>query len=174
MEHVREHIDLKNTGIYLMFVTGMRIGELAALKREDVDPEECTVRIIRTESRKLGNGCIEQVYVRDFPKTKAGIRRIVVPEKHRWILKELLRIGETTMFSPTRKAESKAGTSERDCTLYAGKQVFIKNHLIRYERLMGRYCLMQTLIEEPFWTSWDTQIFMLRRMIITETESPLI
>lgn len=78
--------DLKNLGIILMFVTGMRIGEVSTLKLEDFD--ENTVRIRRTETRYKMDGKY-YIEVKEYPKTPAGVRTIVVPDDYIWIIKSI-------------------------------------------------------------------------------------
>lgn len=88
LNYLKEHCDIKNAGILLMFVTGVRIGELAALKHEDLNPETGSVKIRRTETRYMENG--STVYdVKDYPKTQAGVREIVVPTKYQWLVRNL-------------------------------------------------------------------------------------
>lgn len=79
--------DRANLGLLLMFVTGVRVGELAALKREDLGTG--CVNIRRTETR-IDNGNHTNSYlVKDFPKTKAGVRSAIVPEEYNWVLSKL-------------------------------------------------------------------------------------
>jgi len=88
LNYLKEHCDIKNAGILLMFVTGVRIGELAALKHEDLNPETGTVKIRRTETRYMENG--STVYgIKDYPKTQAGVREIVVPTSYQWLVRNL-------------------------------------------------------------------------------------
>lgn len=86
MGHIREHPDCRNLGIALMFVTGIRVGELVALKHEDF--EGTTFKIKRTETKKkTDEGFV--YYVDDFPKTPAGYRTIIVPKDQKWIIDKL-------------------------------------------------------------------------------------
>lgn len=88
LNYLKEHCDIKNAGILLMFVTGVRIGELAALKHEDLNPETGTIKIRRTETRYMENG--STIYdIKDYPKTQAGVREIVVPTSYRWLIRDL-------------------------------------------------------------------------------------
>lgn len=76
-----------NLGIILMFCTGVRVGELVALKWEDI--VDNTIKIRRTEvSYKNDEGNI--VYeIREYPKTEAGIRTVIIPMEFINILKKL-------------------------------------------------------------------------------------
>lgn len=82
-------LDLLDLGILLYFKSGVRPGELVALKPEDVTGR--VLHIHRTEVRyKTDDG--KNVYeVRDFPKTEAGIRDVILPASAEWILKEIRR-----------------------------------------------------------------------------------
>ena len=88
IEYLKENQDMVNLGILLMFVTGLRVGELSALKWEDWDSNTGIVRIRRTEVRHYENhkGIFE---VKDFPKTEAGIRNVVIPQGCAWIIQKL-------------------------------------------------------------------------------------
>lgn len=80
--------DVRNDGVTLLFVSGMRVGELVGIKPQDIDLNSNTVKIRRTETRfKDGN---KTVYaIKEYPKTKAGIREIVIPSSYSWLLREL-------------------------------------------------------------------------------------
>ena len=80
--------DIRNDGITLLFVSGMRVGELVGIKPQDINLNSNTVKIRRTETRFKDGG--ETVYaIKEYPKTKAGIREIVIPSSYSWLLKEL-------------------------------------------------------------------------------------
>ena len=49
IKYLESHLDLSNIAILLMFVTGMRIGEVVCLKHSDFDGN--TIKIRRTETR---------------------------------------------------------------------------------------------------------------------------
>lgn len=86
--YLLENKDLVNLGIYLLFKTGLRPGELSALKKEDVRGN--VLHICRTE---ISYQCAPKKYayeVRDFPKTEAGIRDVVIPDTYLWIFKSIL------------------------------------------------------------------------------------
>lgn len=87
MEKIERYLiekpDIQNLGILLMFVTGIRVGELVALKHEDW--EEHAFRIRRTETRyKIEDGTYAYE-VKEFPKTAAGVRTVVLPEAWFWL-----------------------------------------------------------------------------------------
>ena len=77
--YLEEHPDIINLGLLLMFKTGVRVGELAALKHSDI--HDYTIFINRTETRFIGDDGVKRYSVKDFPKTEAGVRFAVIPEK---------------------------------------------------------------------------------------------
>lgn len=81
-------MDLKNAGIMLMFLTGIRVGELVTLKRSDFTGNTFNVR--RTEIRvKRMNEKGYEYQVKEYPKTKAGIRTVIIPENYKWLISKL-------------------------------------------------------------------------------------
>lgn len=83
-------LDIKDLGIILLFYTGMRPGELAGLEWQDVFKDR--IHISRTEIRYEDENSKYVYEVRNFPKTEAGIRDILIPEDASWIIKEIRRI----------------------------------------------------------------------------------
>lgn len=79
---------MRNLGILVMVLTGIRVGELVTLKHEDF--EENTFRIRRTETRYKDQKTGKNVYaVKEFPKTAAGMRTAIIPPDYEWIVKRL-------------------------------------------------------------------------------------
>lgn len=87
LSYLTENPDLKNLGILLMFLTGIRVGELVALKHSDFDGN--TFRIRRTETKYVDeNG--KYVYgIKDFPKSEAGVRTVIIPKTYSWVANKL-------------------------------------------------------------------------------------
>lgn len=83
----KEEHDLLALGILLMFVTGIRVGELSTLKWSDWDG--CSLRIQRTETRYKEEGGKYVYEIKETPKTPAGNRNAVVPPHCLWIIKEI-------------------------------------------------------------------------------------
>jgi integrase len=73
--------DKKTLGILLCFYTGIRLGELCALKWSDIDLEAGTVSIVRTVSRtknfEAGNN--RTILLVGSPKSRKSIRKIPLP-----------------------------------------------------------------------------------------------
>ncbi len=106
----------RHLGLLLCFVTGLRIGELSALKWEDIDSDGIYVR--RTE-RSWADEDGLHCEVINLPKTKAGKRYVPIPEQGKWIIDELKRLnpygefvfvnkGSRTRTGYFRKAMAKA------------------------------------------------------------------
>ena len=88
IKYMKDNLDVINLGILLMFKSGIRVGELAALKSSDLDGNEVHIR--RTETRYKDRETGKIIYaVKDHPKTEAGIRDVIIPNDSLWILKEL-------------------------------------------------------------------------------------
>lgn len=86
MKYLTENLDLNNLAILLMFVSGARVGEIVALKHSDFGEDYFQVR--RTETKyKTENGYVYRI--KDFPKSAAGVRTVVIPESYLWILRKV-------------------------------------------------------------------------------------
>lgn len=81
---------LLNLGILLMFVTGVRVGELSVFQWNDWNG--CAFRIHRTETRYKVDGGTYQYDIKEYPKTPAGVRSAVVPPHCLWIVKEIRKL----------------------------------------------------------------------------------
>ncbi len=87
IRYLEQNLDAKNIGILLMFATGMRVGELVALKHDAFDGN--TIKIRRTETRYLGEDGKYVYSVKEFPKSEAGVRTVVVPEDYTWLCSKI-------------------------------------------------------------------------------------
>lgn len=84
MDYLKNNLDITNIGILLMFLTGMRIGEVVALKYEDFDTNCFHVR--RTETRFTDSTGKYVCGIKDFPKTQAGVRSVIIPSDYLWLV----------------------------------------------------------------------------------------
>lgn len=88
MEYIKQHPDLKNIGIALMFVTGIRVGELVTLKHSDFNGTVFSIKREQTRHKKPSHhGYVYEVD--EFPKTPAGYRNVIVPTNQKWIVDKL-------------------------------------------------------------------------------------
>lgn len=86
IDYLVNHLDPWNIGILLMFVTGIRVGELVALKHDVFDGNSFKVR--RTETKYMENGKY-RYEVKEFPKSAAGVRTVVIPSDYAWLCNKI-------------------------------------------------------------------------------------
>ena len=85
--YCQDNLDLRNAGILLMFLTGMRVGEMSAIRHEDI--HDCAIDVRRTETRSAKPGGGYSYPVKEYPKTKAGVRTVVVPREYEFLVARL-------------------------------------------------------------------------------------
>ena len=78
IKYCEENPDPKTDCIRLMFMTGMRVGEATALKPQDLNMQNLTICICRTEDRATSGRT-----VKEKTKTEAGTRTIPIPKEFR-------------------------------------------------------------------------------------------
>lgn len=83
IDYLKNNLDTKNMGILLMFATGIRVGELVALKHDVFDGN--TFKVRRTETRFLGENGRYVYDVKEFPKSEAGVRTVIIPKDYEWL-----------------------------------------------------------------------------------------
>lgn len=87
LNYLEENLDVKNLGILLMFLTGIRVGELVALKHSDFNSTFFTIQ--RTETR-IPDGEHGYTYeIKNAPKTTAGQRTVIIPEGYAWVAQKI-------------------------------------------------------------------------------------
>ena len=87
IESIRENPYPNNLAVALMFATGMRVGEVVALKHSDFHGMSVTIQ--RSETRyRMPNGKYNYL-IQDHPKTEAGFRTIVIPDSFKWVVDKL-------------------------------------------------------------------------------------
>lgn len=90
---------IRDLGVLLAFETGMRVGELSALKKEDIIKSRKCIHIQRTEVTYKEPETKERVCeVRDFPKTEAGDRYLIIPDSAITILDEILALSKNSEY----------------------------------------------------------------------------
>ena len=83
-DYLKNNVDIWNMGLLLQFQTGMRIGELCVLERSDIRPRSILVN--KTEVKYKDDEGKWKVKVKQFAKTEAGNREIVIPKTAFWTL----------------------------------------------------------------------------------------
>lgn len=96
IRYLEENCDLRNLGVLLMFGTGIRVGELVTLKKEDFCGN--VIKIRRTETRYQNENGRYIYAVKEFPKSEAGVRNVVIPNDYTWVIKKLLHINPFTEY----------------------------------------------------------------------------
>ena len=120
---LEDNLDIWNMALLLILVTGLRGGEAVALKREDVKCDESNyyIEVHCTETRyKKDDAYVYEI--KDTPKTEAGIREVIVPQKYNWLCIELLNrtsIGNYIFTNPQKgnrlTTNSLRRRQERNC-----------------------------------------------------------
>ena len=107
ISHIQENFTFRNLGIYICLCAGMRIGEICALKWEDIDTENGIISVKKTIQRVyMIEG--EERYtelILDSPKTKNSIRDIPMTRDLLKLLKPLKRIVNNNYFVLTNEAK---------------------------------------------------------------------
>ncbi|MCC8081080.1 MAG: tyrosine-type recombinase/integrase [Lachnospiraceae bacterium] len=92
VRYLIRHPDVWNLGILLMFMSGIRVGELVALKWDCFQPDVIYIR--RTETRFRDGDGPYQYAIKEFPKTQAGWRAVVLPQAYQWIYDAFKNLNE--------------------------------------------------------------------------------
>lgn len=120
VNYLEENLDSLNIGILLMFVTGIRVGELVTLKHDVFDGD--TLKIRRTETKypvKKGRYAYE---VKEYPKSEAGVRTVVIPEAYKWLCSKVRTLNPSGEYIFVNKDGERITTNcirrrlERNCT----------------------------------------------------------
>lgn len=86
-EYFLKKHDIRSLGLFILFETGMRVGELSALKQEDIRGDVIIIR--RTEIKvKDDETRHNNIGVEDCTKTDAGTRKVIVSEEGQRVLRE--------------------------------------------------------------------------------------
>ncbi|MBB2145743.1 tyrosine-type recombinase/integrase [Pedobacter sp. LMG 31464] len=106
MGYVEANFTFRNLGIFMCLSAGMRIGEVCALKWEDVDTEQGVIRVRRTIQRiyVVDEGERRTELVIDTPKTKNSIRDIPMGKDLLRMLKPMKKIVNSSFFVLTNEA----------------------------------------------------------------------
>lgn len=107
MQYVVDNFTFRNLGIYICLSTGMRIGEVCALKWSDIDLGTETIHVNRT---------IERIYIIEgderrtelvigTPKTKNSIREIPISKELMKLIRPLKKLVNDEYFVITNEAK---------------------------------------------------------------------
>ena len=88
--YVSAHLNSYNAGIIISLNTGLRIGEVCALKWEDVDFDENVIYVRKTILRvKDINNPNKSKVIIDRPKTDAAVRWVPINRKLEYVLRKI-------------------------------------------------------------------------------------
>lgn len=103
VSYLSKDLTPQNLAILLQIYTGVRVGELTALKPEDNNKSRY-LRICRTEYTYFDTELNKRVTsVKDFPKTEDGIRTIILPKEAQDILNLAMHRAGEYLFSQNGK-----------------------------------------------------------------------
>ena len=96
INHIGESNNLNDIAILFAIYTGMRVGEIVALKWEDVCSNQIHVNRTQIKYKDESGKIIHEI--RNFPKTEAGIRDVVVLPELKAVIKRLRKINTFTEY----------------------------------------------------------------------------
>lgn len=120
-----DNINTTTLGIYFCLYTGLRIGELCALKWENIDIKNKKVKINKTITRIKNpsmNSDVKTVVVMDEPKSSSSIREIPIPDFIIPILRKISKDVIPTDFFVTGN----------------GSFVETRTYFNRYKKILGK------------------------------------
>ncbi|MCD8291111.1 MAG: tyrosine-type recombinase/integrase [Prevotella sp.] len=94
MVYIKKNFTFRNLGVYISLCTGLRIGEICALKWGDIDIENETITVCRTIERIyiMEDGKKYTEIIINTPKTKNSYREIPIVKELVAILRPLKKI----------------------------------------------------------------------------------
>lgn len=107
LKYIHDNFTFRNLGIYICLSTGLRIGEVCALKWSDIDITAGTISIQRTIERIyiVDNGEKHTEVVINTPKTKNSFREIPMSKELLSIVKPLKKIVNDNFFVLTNESD---------------------------------------------------------------------
>ncbi|MCD8032054.1 MAG: site-specific integrase [Bacteroides sp.] len=100
MNYLQEYFTFRNLGIYICLSVGIRIGEVCALKWEDIDVDSGVIHIRKTIQRIyiIEEGRRRTELLLDTPKTKQSIREIPMSRELLKMLKPIKKVVNESFF----------------------------------------------------------------------------
>ena len=100
LDHIKANFSFKSLGIYLCLTTGLRIGEICALRWEDIDVLTGILHVKRTIERIYiieGKRKHTELVIND-PKTSNSIREIPLSAEALSLIKPLMKVVNTGFY----------------------------------------------------------------------------
>ena len=100
MEYICNHVTVRNLGIYICLNTGLRIGEICALKWSDIDMAKGVIRVRRAIGRIYipDRGKCRTELVIDTPKTGNSIRDIPMTKELSGMLRPFMKTADRNFY----------------------------------------------------------------------------
>lgn len=92
LTYISQHEKIRELGILLAIHTGVRPGELSALKREDVNLKNKSIHVQRSEVKYKDEDGANVIGVKEFPKTDAGDRYLLLNDAAYETVRKILRL----------------------------------------------------------------------------------
>ena len=105
MDYLKDNFTFKNIGIFICLSTGLRIGELCALRWSDIDVEEGVIKVRHTIQRIYfteGENNYTKLMI-DTPKTKESMREIPLSSDLLKIIKSISKVVNDNYFVLTNE-----------------------------------------------------------------------
>ena len=105
LDFIKNNFTFRNLGIYISLTTGLRIGEICALKWEDIDTNNGTIGVNRTIERiYIAEGNHKQTkLVINTPKTKNSCREIPMSRELLTMVKPLKKVMNQNFYVLTNE-----------------------------------------------------------------------
>ncbi len=105
MDYVKQNFTFRNLGIYVSLCTGLRIGEICALKWSDIDTEKGTITVSRTIERiYIIDGDVKRTeLVINTPKTMNSYREIPMTKELLAMLKPIKKVVNADFYVLTNE-----------------------------------------------------------------------
>ena len=136
LDHIKANFSFKALGIYLCLTTGLRIGEICALRWEDINTQTGTLQVKRTIERIYiieGDKKHTEVVIND-PKTPNSIREIPLSAEALSLIKPLMKIVNTGFYVISNDAKPISQLLQKvdEIARHSGDQVPRPPSLFRY------------------------------------------
>lgn len=95
-DYISKHVDMINLSILFMFCSGLRVGEMVALYKSDV--KDNIVSVTKTERRERSDGKYYRYFVINHPKSKAGVRDVIVNKKYIPLIQRIFKLSDDTEY----------------------------------------------------------------------------
>lgn len=107
MKYLRNNFSFENLGILICLATGLRIGEVCALKWEDMDIKAGVIRVNKTIQRiyMVEEGIKSTELILDSPKTKNSTREIPICKELMTIIRPVKRIVDECCYVITNSTK---------------------------------------------------------------------